>query len=192
MFDPDKSIQTYFNSNSAKDVIDRMLHADSMTRMPDHPNMILDRMTMAHGLEARAPFLDHKLAEYCAKIPARFKVRGTKRRYIETELAKRHLPPEVITKEKQGFSSALTYMLSDEFKTLYKTFLNNSSMVRDGYFNAPAIRDLLLEHLNGKADHGNRLWLLCNAEVWYRIYIEQQSKDDIKTLLQGAKGSTLN
>ena len=183
MFDPEKSIQTYFDSDSAAHIIDRMLHTDSMTRMPDHPNMILDRMTMAHGLEARAPFLDHKLAEFCARIPVKYKVRGTKRRFIETELAKRHLPPDVVTKEKQGFSSALTYMLSDEFKILYKTFLNNSSMVRDGYFNGPAIGTLLEEHLSKKADHGNRLWLLCNAEVWYRIYIEQQPKESISALL---------
>ena len=125
-------------------------------------------MTMAHGLEARSPFLDHKLAEFCAKIPPRYKVRGTRRRYIEVELAKKHLPNELIKKKKQGFSSPLTYMLADEFKLLYDTFLNGSSLVRDGYLNKSAIDMLLNEHLGNKTDHGNRLWLLCNAEVWYR------------------------
>ena len=160
-----------------------MLYTDSMTRMPDHPNMILDRMTMAHGLEARSPFLDHKLAEFCASIPPRFKVKGTKRRYIQVELAKKYLPSTLISRKKQGFSSPLTYLLADEFRLLYKTFLNDSNLVRDGYLKQAAINILLHEHLNKKMDHGNRLWLLCNAEVWYRMNIKNESRDNITELL---------
>jgi len=185
MFDPDHCLREYFDSDNASEIIDKMLYVDSMTRMPDHPNMILDRMTMAHGLEARAPFLDHKLAEFCASIPPKFKVKGTKRRIIQTELAKRYLPPPLITKKKQGFSSPLSYLLADEFKHLYKTFLNGSHLVRDGYLNQSAINTLLHEHLSNKIDHSNRLWLICNAEVWYRMYIENQGKAAIKTLLNG-------
>jgi asparagine synthase (glutamine-hydrolysing) len=184
MFDPEGSIKKYFNADNAVDIIDRMLYADSMVRMPDHPNMILDRMTMAHGLEARSPFLDHKLAEFCAGIPAKYKVKGVQRRYIEVELAKKFLPAELIKKKKQGFSSPLTYLLAEEFKILYRTFLTKSSLVRDGYLNRSAIQSLLLEHLGGKVDHGNRLWLLCNAEVWYRMYIERISKESINALMR--------
>jgi hypothetical protein len=89
----------------------------------------------------------------------------------------------LITKKKQGFSSALPYLLANEFKFLYKIFLNDSSLVRDGYLNKAAIDDLLTEHLSKKFDHGNRLWLLCNAEVWYRMYIENESRDNIRELL---------
>ena len=185
MFDPNRCLREYFESDNASETIDKMLYVDSMTRMPDHPNMILDRMTMAHGLEARAPFLDHKLAEFCASIPPMFKIKGTKRRIIQTELAKRYLPPPLITKKKQGFSSPLSYLLADEFKHLYKTFLDTSHLVQDGYLNQSAINMLLTEHLNKKIDHGNRLWLICNAEVWYRMYIENQGKAAIKTLLNG-------
>jgi asparagine synthase (glutamine-hydrolysing) len=183
LFDPEACIKDYFNSDNATEVIDKMLYSDSMVRMPDHPVMVLDRMTMAHGLEARAPFLDHKLAEFCASIPSKFKVKGKKLRYIQVELAKRYLPQALIKKKKQGFSSLLTYLLADEFKLLYKTFLSDSSLVRDGYLEQSAINMLLREHLNKKADHGNRLWLLCNSEIWYRMYIENESKESIKDLL---------
>ena len=182
-FDPEASIKNYFDATNTDDLIDKMLHADSMVRMPDHPNMILDRMTMAHGLEARSPFLDHKLVEFCAAIPSKFKVKGTKRRYIQMELAKRHLPPALISKKKQGFSSPLTYLLADEFKLLYQVFLSSSHLVRDGYLNQPAITNLLTDHLKKRADHGSRLWLLCNAEVWYRMYIENESRDSIREAL---------
>jgi asparagine synthase (glutamine-hydrolysing) len=183
LFDPEACIKDYFDSDNANDIIDKMLYTDSMTRMPDHPNMILDRMTMAHGLEARSPFLDHRLAEFCASIPSRFKVRGTQRRYIQVELAKRYLPPLLIKRKKQGFNSPLTYLLADEFKLLYKIFLNDSSLVRHGYLNKAAIDTLLNEHLDKELDHGNRLWLLCNAEVWYRMHIENESIDSIKELI---------
>ena len=171
-FDPEFSIKNYFDSDNAEETIDKMLYADSMTRMPDHPVMIQDRMTMAHGLEARSPFLDHKLAEFCAKIPCKYKIKGTKLRFMQVELAKKYLPPALIDKEKQGFASALTYLLEEEFKKLYSTLLFDSHLVSAGYLNQHTIDFLLKDHLNKKADHGNRLWLLCNSEIWYRMYIE--------------------
>jgi asparagine synthase (glutamine-hydrolysing) len=182
-FEPTACIKEYFDSSNASDIVDKMLYADSMTRMPDHPNMILDRMTMAHGLEARSPFLDHKLAEFCATIPPMMKVKGTDRRYIQVQLAKKYLPPELIKRKKQGFNSPLPYIMADEFKLLFRIFLNDSSLARDGFLNQSTIKNLLAEHISKKFDHGNRLWLLCNAEVWYRMYIEGQKKDFIKELL---------
>lgn len=174
LFDPEANLQEYFDGASADDLIDRMLSVDVMTRMPDHPNMILDRMTMAHGLEARSPFLDHKLAEFCATLDSSFKVKRTQRRRIQVALAKRLLPEALIHKPKQGFSSPLIYLLKDEFLYLFQLFLHDSSLVRDGYLNARIIDRMLVEHLSQKADHGNRLWLICNAEVWYRMHIEGQ------------------
>jgi asparagine synthase (glutamine-hydrolysing) len=187
LFEPEACIKTYFDNDNARGVVDKMLYTDSMTRMPDHPNMILDRMTMAHGLEARAPFLDHKLAEFCAAIPDNFKIRGIKRRYIQVELAKKHLPPALIGRKKQGFNSPLTYMLGDEFQRLYKCFLCESRLVSEGYLLQEAINALLDEHLSGEKDHANRLWLLCNAEIWYRMYIENQSKTEMMGQMDEAK-----
>ena len=184
-FDPAAGIRAYFDSDNAKEAVDKMLYVDQMTRMPDHPVMIQDRMTMAHGLEARAPFLDHELAEFCAAIPPQMKIKGRKKRFIQVELAKKYLPPALINKKKQGFSSALPYILAHEFQRLHQIFLTRSSLVREGYLQQAAIDRLLKEHLQRKVDHGNRLWLLCNAEVWYRMYIEGVEKDAIKTLLSG-------
>lgn len=185
LFDPEASIKNYFDSENAKELIDKMLYSDSMIRMPDHPVMILDRMTMAHGLESRAPFLDHKLEEFCASIPPQFKVKGKKRRYIQVELAKKYLPIGVIERKKQGFASPITYLLQDEYRLLFKSFLKNSRLVEENYLEAPLINKLLEEHLDKKADHGQRLWLLFNAEIWYRMYVDGLSKEDFEeSLLQ--------
>jgi asparagine synthase (glutamine-hydrolysing) len=186
-FDPEESIYAYFDCNNARDLLDKMLFADSMIRLPDHPVMILDRTTMAHSLEARSPFMDHKLAEFVAKIPASMKVQGSTRRYIQTRLAQRYLPPKLLKRKKQGFSSGLPYLLADEFRHLFKTFLFDSHLVQDNYLREEPINHLLSEHLARKVDHGNRLWLLCNSEIWYRMAIKGWTKAQVKERLSEHK-----
>ena len=141
--------------------------------------MILDRMTMAHGLEARSPFMDHKIAEFAARLPVRMKVRGRSLRYIQMRLAERYLPKPLLNRPKQGFSSALPYMLKDEYRLLFRQFLVDSHLAHDGIFLQSTVNRLLQEHLSGKADHGNRLWLLLNSEVWYRMFIEGASVEKL-------------
>jgi asparagine synthase (glutamine-hydrolysing) len=182
-FDPEATIKTFFDSENADELIDKMLHSDSMVRMPDHPVMILDRMAMAHGLEARSPFLDHKLAEFTAKIPPKFKIKGTKRRYIQTELARKYLPSELIDRKKQGFASPINYLLENEFKLLFNKFLSNSRLVEEKYLRKSFIDTLLSDHLEKKADHGQRLWLLTNSEIWYRMNIDGVSKEEMHNIL---------
>ena len=134
---------------------------------------------MAHGLEARSPFMDHKVAEFVARLPARLKVRGRKLRYAQVLLARRHLPPEVLSRRKQGFASALPYLLKDELRVLYHAFLSDSHLARAGFFRSRAILDLVEDHVTGRSDHGQRLWLLVNSEVWFRMFIENQSETEI-------------
>jgi len=162
------------------DAVDRMLYADSMIRLPDHPVMISDRMTMAHGLEARSPFMDHRLAEFAARMPSDLKVRGRNLRYLQRKLAARYLPPEILTRSKQGFSSALPYILKDEYREMYSRYLHDSELVRAGVLAREPIQRLLDEHLSGRVDHGNRLWLLINSEVWYRMMILGEPKESFR------------
>jgi asparagine synthase (glutamine-hydrolysing) len=151
--------------------LDRMLSADSQVRLPDHPVMITDRMTMAHGLEARSPFMDHRLAEFAARLPDRLKVQGRSLRVIQRMLAARYLPREVLDRPKQGFSTALPYVLREEYRRLYARYLTDSELVRAGVLRREPIQQMLASHLAGREDHGNRLWLLINAELWYRMMI---------------------
>lgn len=178
-FDAGASIRDPFDRVQTASSIDKMLYADGQVRLPDHSVMILDRMTMAHGLEARSPFMDHKIVEFSAQLPVRMKVRGRSLRYIQTRLAARYLPPEILNRPKQGFSSALPYLLRGEYSVLFSLFLHNSHLAQDGILMQPAIDQLLVEHHSGQFDHGNRLSLLLNSEVWYRMFIEGESVNDL-------------
>lgn len=159
--------------------LERMLYADSKVRLPNHPVMITDRICMAHGLEARSPFMDHKLAEFAARLPSSMKVRGRTLRYIQRRLASRYLPAHILNRPKQGFSSALPYLLQAEYARLYASCLTNSRLVRDGVLDGRAMNQLITEHTTRRVDHGNRLWLLINAELWYRMAILGQPKQDL-------------
>ncbi len=161
----------------ARDPLDRMLSVDSAIRLPDHPVMITDRMTMARGLEARSPFMDHRLAEFAARLPVRMKVRGRSLRYVQKQLARRYLPAQILERPKQGFSSALPYILREEYRRLYKGVLGDAELVRAGILRREPIERLLAEHMAERRDHGNRLWLLINAELWYRMMILGASRE---------------
>ena len=188
-FDAGAVMRSAFECANASGVVDRMLYADYHARLPDHPVMIQDRMTMAHGLEARNPFMDHVLAEFAARLPVKFKVRGRSLRYLQTQLARRYLPASVLQRKKQGFSSALPYLLRNELDTLYEAFLTRPALVNDGYLNGDTVRRLVAEHRLGKADNGQRLWLLLNSEAWYRTFVlgesEQQLDEQIAAVPRG-------
>jgi asparagine synthase (glutamine-hydrolysing) len=178
-----------YDNAQASDQVDRMLYADSVGRLPDHPVMISDRMTMAHSLECRSPFMDHKIAEFSARLPVSMKVRGRKLRIIQRRLAERYLPREVLERPKQGFSSALPYMLKKEYELLCGVFLKQCHLADAGILKQDTINRVVDEHRSGHHDHGNKLWLLINSECWYRMYLSNWSKSDIDKCIRDEVGT---
>ena len=81
----------------------------------------------------------------------------------------------MLQRKKQGFASPLMYIMDEEVRTLAPALLLRSELVRDGYLEAGTVRRLVDEHLARRRDHGNRIWLLLSAEVWYRRYIGGRS-----------------
>jgi asparagine synthase (glutamine-hydrolysing) len=183
-FDPEACIKDPFERIDAQP-LDRMLYADAEVRLPDHPVMITDRMTMAHGLEARSPFMDHRLAEFAARLPCDLKVRGKHLRYLQKRLAARYLPQSLLRRPKQGFASAMPYLLRGEYRRLYSAVLPRSQLVADGFLRAEPMQRLVSQHLSGRADHGNRLWLLLNAEIWYLMHIKGMPAEQLRRELTG-------
>jgi asparagine synthase (glutamine-hydrolysing) len=129
------------------------------------------------------------MAEFMARVPAGLKVKGSRLRYLERRLAERYLPDEVLRRKKQGFASPLMYIMEDEVRTLAPRLLFQSELVRDGYLQAARVRQLVDEHLNRRLDHGNRIWLLLSAEVWYRRYIGGRSTGDLEAELSQGRST---
>jgi len=181
---PEACLLDLYAAKQGDDPVDRMMYVDMMSRLPGQSLMILDRATMAYSLESRSPFLDPRFAEFMARVPVNLKIRGRQLRYLERRLGERYLPREVLERKKQGFASPLMYIMDQEVRALAPALLLQSELVRDGYLEPGAVRRLVDEHLARQRDHGNRIWLLLSAEVWYRRYIGRRSTADLEAELQ--------
>ena len=178
--DSASKILRHFDAGNADELVDRMLYTDLMTRMPDHLLATVDRMSMAHSLETRAPLIDYKVVEYAASIPGDLKLRGRKLKYILKKVAARYLPKELLQRRKQGFAFPIAQWLRTDLKDFTRGLLAESRFAAHGIFRQEYIDRLFSEHLAGKADHNYRLWILINLELWYRLYIESESVDSLR------------
>ena len=166
------SLLQYYNGPNAVGVIDRMLYADVKTRLPDHLLMVADRMTMAHGIEGRSPFVDQAFAEFAARLPAEFKIRRRRLKYLLRRAAEELIPISLVHRRKQGFSFPLAIWFKSRLATKVASVFEQSRLVAAGYFRQEALMRLIDEHTRSRVDHNYRLWLLLNLELWYRHFIE--------------------
>jgi asparagine synthase (glutamine-hydrolysing) len=177
-------ILTHFDTDNARDLVDRMLYTDLMTRIPDHNMVIGDRMSMAHSLEARCPFVDYKLVEYAASIPSDLKLNGRKLKYILRRVASRYLPRELVYRKKQGFGFPLGIWMRTDLKDFLQRLFADSRFVQANIFNEQYVARILDDHMSGRFDHSYRLWILLNLEIWYRLYVEQETMESMHTFTQ--------
>lgn len=179
-YDPSAGLLEYFNAENASHPIDKMLYTDLRSRLSELILPVLDRMTMANSIEGRSPYVDQRVAEFAATIPANLKVNGGRLKYVERQVAREFLPKTLINRRKRGFGFPLAYWFKYELYDLTSTMLNNSNLVSDGYFRKEEIMNLLKEHKTGKMDHNYRIWLLLNLEIWHRLFIEGISVEKLK------------
>jgi asparagine synthase (glutamine-hydrolysing) len=172
-----------FRSQHASEAVDKMLSSDLMIRVPNLNLQIGDRMSMAHSLEVRCPFMDHVLVEFAAKIPANLKLKRMRLKYMLRRIGKRYLPREIVRRKKQGFGFPLgPWIRSGQLSAFVQAVLGESVLVKGGIFSADAISRLLDEHTGGRIDHNYRLWLLANTELWYRLNFAGQTQEDLQVL----------
>jgi asparagine synthase (glutamine-hydrolysing) len=187
--DPEEVIVAAFDSAVADADLDRMLQADVVTRLPEHSLMLIDRMTMMHGLEARSPFLDHELAEFVARLPTSLKIRRGRLKHLMREAAEPYLPASILHRPKQGFMFPIGRWMKESLAPVLQGFAVRSRLVADGILREDSVRRLLAEHLSHRADHHVRLWMLLNAEIWYRMHDAGWSPSAAEGLMEDVVGA---
>lgn len=155
--------------------LERMSHADLQTYLVELL-MKQDQMSMAASIESRVPFLDHVLVERVAALPARYKVQGWKTKAVLREALKDIVPQPIMTRKKMGFPVPLSRWFRGRFWPLVEEFVLGERALRRGLFQPEALRRIALEHRSGKAEHGDRLWLLINLEIWQRIALDGEDR----------------
>jgi asparagine synthase (glutamine-hydrolysing) len=183
-------LERYFTDGCASAFIDRMLHADCMTRIGDDDLPTTDHLSMAHSLELRSPFLDRRLAEIAMRIPAPMKLKHRRLKYVTRRLAERYLPRSLIYRPKKGFGFPLALWFRGPLRSLMQHVIDQSRMVEEGYFSREAMQKLLDEHCAGTDDHNYRLWLLLNAELFWRHFMDGHSVAELESWIDARRGGS--
>ena len=154
--------------------MNRMLYVDTKLWLVDFLLLRGDKLTMAASLEARVPFLDHKLVEFAAVLPPHLKLKGLTRKYLLKEVSRSWLPDEIVNRWKEGFPIPISLWFRNEARTFVHDILAPAAIRRRGLFAPHYVERLLEEHQSGFADHSNLLWGLASVELWHRLFIDSQ------------------
>jgi len=150
------------------DALRRMLYADNHTWLADNLLERGDRMSMAASLELRPPFLDSELIDLAFRLPSSVKVRRGVTKWVVKEVARRHLPDDVVDRPKSGFKVPLDAWFRGGLRTMANDLLTGPSSFVGSVFDADAVRTLLAGHDSGERNEQPRIWTLLSLEVWHR------------------------
>ena len=153
-----------------RDFLSRMMFFELENLLPNCLLMKVDKMTMAHSLEARAPFLDHKLIEFAAALPAGFKIRGCTNKYILRKFMEKKLPPEIVNRKKRGFLVPITKWLNGELKEYAEDILLRKDSFSACAIGLERIRPLFVPQRGlRELENKIRLWRLLVFELWVNL-----------------------
>ena len=167
-----KVISRAWGEASGDDVIDVMLDVDVNTYLPGDLITKIDIATMAYGLEARSPLLDHKLMEFAASIPASLKVRGLQKKWIFRQALRGWIPDEILDRPKQGFSVPIGDWFRGDLQNLAQDVLLDPATAERGYFRPEVVRSMLDRHAMGADSETKPLWCLFIFELWQREFVD--------------------
>ena len=159
----------FFANNSNPDVTSRVQYVDIKSYLPEDILVKVDRMSMAHSLEVRAPILDHKVMEFAARLPSRLKLCGNEGKYVFKKMNETRLPHDILYRKKQGFCVPLASWLRGGLKDKAYEALFGREADLGVYCNMNHVRDLWHRHQGGREDNATPLWGLVMLGLWRKM-----------------------
>jgi asparagine synthase (glutamine-hydrolysing) len=164
--------RTLFDSCDAVELFERMQYLDTKLYLAEDILAKVDRASMSVSLEVRAPFLDRRVVEYAASLPADFKLRGRTTKYILKRAIAPLVPAFVTRRPKKGFGVPVAEWLKGRLRPLARDLLSPSRLARHGLFDPAYVARLQDEHERGAANHRKLLWTLLVFELWHESFVE--------------------
>jgi asparagine synthase (glutamine-hydrolysing) len=161
----------YFERAGSDDPLSQMLYADTRFYLPADMLTKVDRMSMANGLEARGPFLDHELMELAARIPSAIKFKGRRQKHILKEAVADLLPAGIASRRKAGFNVPIAAWLHGALGDYARQVLSPARVDNAGFFRPEVVTRLLDEHAAARADHSFSIWGLLCFQLWWERFI---------------------
>jgi asparagine synthase (glutamine-hydrolysing) len=153
---------------SALSGINRYVLLDQYNYLPDDILYKSDRMSMAHSLELRPPFLDHRLVEFAARLPEYFKVKGSTLKFVLRDLMRDKLPSSVLTRPKEGFDIPAHRWFRGVLQPLLADTVTGPAVAATGLFRWPAVWRVMDEHISRRGNYGYHLWGLLTFFLWMK------------------------
>jgi asparagine synthase (glutamine-hydrolysing) len=163
-------IRSRLEACRSDDPINRALFLDLDTLLPDQVLPFVDRLSMAHSVEVRPPFLDHRLAEFACSLPGRFKIKAGRVKNILKDAVADLLPGELIARPKEGFIMPINEWLVGRLESYVRATLAPHKVRRQGLFRPEAIQIMLDRQFSSKHHFGNQIWNLLMLQLWWDRY----------------------
>ncbi len=147
-------------------------YLEAHTRLVDFINFEVDRMSMAHSIEARVPFLDHELWEFAASLPSQILLDGPEPKQLLREAMRSYLPPEILARRKWGLAAPYSdWLRRPRLPDWAEEVIFDSALTKTGYFNVAAVKRLRAEHQSGRRNHARLLMGVLSTQLWHRQFI---------------------
>lgn len=157
-----------WDASDGADLLDRLLNLNLQSYLVDDLLQKTDRMSMAHGLEVRSPFLDHELVEFALCLPREARIRGLSFKRVLKAAVSDLLPKEIVTRRKKGFGVPLDQWFRGELESYAVSMLGSPSAHIKQHLAGPAVDAILAQHAQSKAQHGEAIWTLLTLEIFLR------------------------
>lgn len=168
-------LEGWFARVAHAEPLDQVSYADLHSFLPHNLLEYGDRMSMAHGLEVRLPFTDHKLIELAMRIPARHKLHGRTSKHVLREAMRPVLPRQVLDRSKLGLNPPLGIWLKRELAPLIDERLSGAAVRKAGWFEPRAVAQLIADFRTGRRDNSLRIWALLVLDQWRRQVLENDA-----------------
>ncbi len=187
---PDSLYHSAWDRADADNDVDRALYGDLTTYLPDQLLAKSDVSAMAHGLEARAPFLSREIIEFAATLPSGMHLHRFRTKYLLKRVAERYVPREALYRRKRGFVIPAARWLRTDLAKYVRAAVGGPPFLDRGWMRPDAVRRLVNEHLDGSHDWTDQIWTLLVLEIWARLTLDGSlaPEDDLEALLPHRTG----
>ena len=154
-------------------ILRKIPYLEMKLRLPEHLLMRVDKLTMAHAIEARVPFLDHDVVDFATRLPSSYKLRDGIGKVIVKNVASPYLDEDLVHRRKQGFGAPMEeWFREGDFGRRCLAAFERSTLSREGFFDNQFFVDLLRKQMSGQGGYSFQLWTVMNAVLWHTSWIE--------------------
>lgn len=166
-----------FTKTNARHPLNRMLYVDTRFYLPNDMLVKVDRMTMCHGLEAREPYLDHRLVEFAASVPPQLKLKHwQQKKYLLKASMQGKLPNQILWRKKQGFNLPNSRWLKQDMKAFVTDVLSSKQLKEMGIIDSQIVAKLLDDHFQERADNSHQIWCIMTLVLWWQQFFAKEAQ----------------